>query len=217
MRAPIRAGTRVLATGALLAGLAATAPAGAAVSVFGGGEAARECYLAAKHGRRDEAGLASCTTALDTHALSGKDYAGTLINRGVLYLLRGAYAEAERDLTAAISAEPTIGDGWVNRGAARIAAHRFQEGIADLDKGLELGSQEPEKAYYNRGLARERLDDVKGAYLDYWKAAELAPTWDAPKAELARFKVQEAVPGPTPPPSQPPRKSGRGTGKSGAG
>jgi hypothetical protein len=30
---------------------------------------------------------------------------------------------------------------------------------------------------------------VKGAYYDYLRAAELAPTWAAPQEELKRFSV----------------------------
>jgi len=61
--------------------------------------------------------------------------------------------------------------------------------VADIDRGLAYGPEQPEKAYFNRALAKEFLDDTKGAYLDYLKAAELAPTWTAPQVELKRFTV----------------------------
>ena len=67
--------------------------------------------------------------------------------------------------------------------------HRFADGLADLNKGIGLGVEEPAKAYYNRALAYEGLDDVKSAYFDYQKAVELSPGWDAPKQELTRFHV----------------------------
>ena len=39
-------------------------------------------------------------------------------------------------------------------------------------------------------MANEGLGDLKAAYQDYSKAAELNPAWDAPKNELARFTVK---------------------------
>ena len=56
-----------------------------------------------------------------------------------------------------------------------LGLKHFAEGKADIDHGLELGSSEPAKAYYNRGLADEYLDDEKAAYFDYSKASELDP------------------------------------------
>ena len=60
---------------------------------------------------------------------------------------------------------------------------------ADINRSLERGVSEPEKAYYNRALAHEGLDDPKSAYFDYQKALEIAPDWDAPRQQLSRFTV----------------------------
>jgi len=49
--------------------------------------------------------------------------------------------------------------------------------------------REPEKAYYNRALAEEGLDDEKSAYVDYQQALVLNPDWDPPRQELLRFTV----------------------------
>ena len=48
---------------------------------------------------------------------------------------------------------------------------------------------EPAKAYFNRAMAHEGMDDLKSAYLDYRKAEEIQPEWDAPRKELDRFTV----------------------------
>jgi tetratricopeptide (TPR) repeat protein len=86
--------------------------------------------------------------------------------------------------------KPDLGEAYVNRGAAFIGQHRYADGLTDLNKGIELGVEEPAKAYYNRALAYEGLDDIKSAYFDYQKAVELSPDWPAPKQELARFHVE---------------------------
>ncbi len=78
----------------------------------------------------------------------------------------------------------------MNRGAAAVGSRRFAEGLDDLNKAIALGLSEPEKAYFNRALAYEGLDNMKAAYFDYQKAVELNPGWDDPRRELTRFTVE---------------------------
>ena len=160
----------------------------ASITVFGGG-LAQECSNAASSEKSDAHAILVCTTALSTEFLSPPDRGGTLINRGVLRLREGEVAAAHADFDAGIVLLPGAGEGWVNRGAAFIAERRYQQGIADIDRGLVLGVKEPEKAYYNRALAHEGLDDEKSAYLDYQQALVLKPHWDLPQHELLRFTV----------------------------
>lgn len=174
---------------AALSGLAATAAHSQAVTVLGGGMA-RLCSYAALAGHDDPAAEANCTTALSTEALSPLDRAGTLVNRGVMKLRRKEFAGASADFDRALQAKPDLGEAFLNRGAAALGARRFADSLSDLGRAIELGVQEPEKAYYNRALAYEGLDNLKAAYFDYQKAVELKPEWDAPKNELARFTVE---------------------------
>ena len=53
-----------------------------------------------------------------------------------------------------------------------------------------MGSQEPEKGYYNRALGYENLGDETDAYYDYMKASQLKPDWADPRNELVRFTVK---------------------------
>jgi tetratricopeptide (TPR) repeat protein len=172
----------------------AAGPAGAAVTVFGGGSA-EACAKAAFQEKSDNASILLCDQALAGEALDAHDKAGTYINRGVMKLRRFDYEAARADFDIAIAMAPTIGEGWINRGADFVAQRRYREGINDLSKGIELGIREPEKAYYNRALAEEGLDDEKSAYLDYQQAVVLKPDWDLPREELLRFTVTRA---PTP-------------------
>ncbi len=66
---------------------------------------------------------------------------------------------------------------------------RWPEAEASISRGLELGSEEPEKGYYFRGLARWGQDNFKGAYDDFHKALALRPGWNLPQQQLAYFKV----------------------------
>ena len=159
-----------------------------AITVLGSGQAA-DCSAAAKAGRSDDSSIAVCDQALETELLTRPDRGGTLINRGVMKLRRSLFEAAHADFDAGIAIIPRVGEAWVNRGAMFVGEHRYQDGLADIDKGLTLGVKEPEKAYFNRALAYEGLDDAKAAYLDYQQAATLKPTWDAPRKELSRFTV----------------------------
>ena len=160
----------------------------AAVTVIGGGMA-QACSQAAVDGESDIKFQQLCTDALDGEFLTPRDRAGTLVNRGVLKLRRGTYPEATRDFDQAVKLKPDMGEAYVNRGAAAIGQRRYAESLPDINKGLELGVQEPAKAYYNRALAYEGMEDAKSAYFDYQKALEMQPEWAAPREQLTRFSV----------------------------
>ena len=161
----------------------------ASTLIIGGG-AARDCADAAINGRADNASLTTCTLAIDTEPLNFRDRARTYVNRGVLQMRQRNYDGAVSDFNEASKIDPNLGEAFVNRGAAYVGTRRYGEGLSQIDQGLALGVKDPEKAYYNRAVANESLGDVTAAYRDYSKAAELAPTWDAPKNELTRFTVK---------------------------
>jgi tetratricopeptide (TPR) repeat protein len=174
--------------GAAALALAAAGSAGAAVTVLGD-TSAEQCSRAAFHEQGDEDALRLCTAALNEGVLDRRDQAGTYINRGVIHMIRLDYVAARADFERAIEVDPALGEGWINRGAVDIIQKHYQDGIADIDKGLALGTEEPAKAYYNRAVAYEGIDDEKSAYLDYQQALTLEPGWDLPKQELLRFTV----------------------------
>ena len=122
--------------------------------------------------------------------LDRRDLAGTYINRGVMWMVRRNYALAARPTSSsAINIDPALGEAWVNRGAITSSIAGYKDGIDDISKGLTLGTEEPAKAYYNRAVAYEGIDDEESAYLDYQQALVLQPGWDLPKQELLRFTV----------------------------
>lgn len=180
----VTAAAVVLGSGVLASGASAQS-----VTVLGGGMA-RQCSDAALAGESERRFEAVCTLALETELLSTRDRAGTFVNRGVMKLRRKEFGAARDDFDRAVALKPDLGEAYVNRGAAAVGARRYAEGLADLTRAIELGLEEPEKAYYNRALAHEGLDDMTSAYFDYRKAVELKPDWQDPQRELARFTVQ---------------------------
>jgi tetratricopeptide (TPR) repeat protein len=178
---------RILAT-AILFALTSTSTARAAVTVFGNGQA-HDCSEAAFKGKSDQDSIRTCGAALDNEVLDSRDRAGTYINRGVMYLREGDLIHARRDFDESIQVDGKIGEAWINRGAVAVAEKRYADGLSDINKGISLGVMAPEKAYFNRALAYEGLDDAKSAYLDYQQALTLKPDWQLPQQQLLRFTV----------------------------
>ena len=180
---------RILLASAAAAGTFVLADeARAAVTVIGGG-LAEACSQAAVRGESDREYEELCDLAIETEFLNARDRAGTYVNRGVLRMRREEYGKAVEDFDQAIRMKPDLGEGYVNRGAAYIGQQRYEASLGEINRGLELGVEEPAKAYYNRALAYEGLEDARSAYFDYQKAQELAPGWSAPTEQLARFTV----------------------------
>lgn len=190
-----------LAAGGALCMSFAASNANAAVIVLGGGFA-QMCYEAARDAndpsmvqitgsRIDIPPLEICSIAIGMGDLTTRDLAGTYNNRGVILFSQGNFTEALKDFDLAIRYGSTLAEPHVNRGASLVAMKRWRDAVPSLDRGIELGALELEKAYYNRAIAYEELGDVRRAYFDYMKAAEISPTWEDPKLQLARFSVRK--------------------------
>jgi len=183
----------IAVAGLALAGGAAAGPAHQpGITVLGGGGLAMTCSNAVNNDQATPAIEDICTQSLETENLLADDRAGTFVNRGVVRLRLKRYDDAVRDFTIALQFRTNLAEAYVNRGAAQIGGRHFALALADLNKALEMGVNEPEKAYYNRALAYEWLDNPKAAWLDYNKALELAPDWDLVREQLMRFTVSHA-------------------------
>jgi tetratricopeptide (TPR) repeat protein len=168
------------------------AATGSATTFSSSGGLADTCADLAMSGQTGVVAEQTCANALQTQALMPLDRAGTLVNLGVIRLRSGRFEQADDDFTTALRYMPDLPEAYVNRGAARIGLHRYRESVADLDKALQLGVKEPEKAYYDRALAYEWLENPRAAYADYKKALEIAPGWDLAREQMFRFSVTHA-------------------------
>jgi tetratricopeptide (TPR) repeat protein len=140
-----------------------------------------------------EAAVMKCTKAADLAELSS-GRAAALSNRGVLNFQRADYNAAIADSTAALKIDRRLVEAVVNRGAAYLAMHRAGEALTDFDQALTMAPVHAEKIYFNRAMAREDMGDLKGAYVDYARAARLAPQWDQPKQQMNRFTIRDRRP-----------------------
>lgn len=162
----------------------------AAVTVFGS-TLARQCYEAAEKHGAVRTGLALCNRALTDEDLVARDRAATFVNRGILKLLSDDRAGALADYATAIRLQPDMGDAYVNRGLLYLREEDKDElALAEITKGLEIGTSDPAAAYFGRAFAYESLGRIAEAYQDFKHAAELRPDWNGPKKQLARFTVK---------------------------
>ena len=172
----------------VVACLVAAAPQAGAVVIVVGGGAGAQCYATAEYGDPFKA-FDICSKALTDTEMSVRDRAATYVNRSVVRLRVHDYSGALGDVDLSIARLPTIGEAYVNRGAALLNLNKPREALADLNKAITLGLDKVHLAYYNRGVAKEKLNDTRGAYDDYRKALELDPTFTMAAEELKRFSV----------------------------
>ena len=186
--------------GALMLPAAASAQA---IAVLGGGfgESCWRAALASTFIHMDSAveeahwkaqSIATCDDAIAESLLDRKDLASTYVNRAILEMSRENYKVAEDNVRSALRYIPKLPEGHVDLGSALINQHRYDEGIRETELGLSLGSKEPERGYYNLGIAYERMGNLQKAYESYRQAAMLDPKWQEPKDEMARFTVEPA-------------------------
>lgn len=165
-------------------------PAHAGIMVISGGSYAQGCFKAAEQNKATLEAIGTCNRAFSDEALSAEDELATYVNRGILHMLRSNYVGANTDFTAATAMDPKRAEPWLNMGILRFKQGNVSEARTLFSKAIELGTDMPEIAYYGRGLANEELGDVKSAYIDLRKAAELRPQWREPARELARYQVR---------------------------
>lgn len=175
-----------------LFGTAMLLPAAAeAASLVLGSGLARECFEAAERERATTLTLGICNRALTEEALAFDDQAATYVNRGILRERLGDLSGALGDYDRAVEMRPDQGDAYLNKGGVLLRQGDFRAARTLFDQSLERGTSRPELAHFGRAVAAEGAGDVAAAYADYRRAAALAPRWERPRQELARFAVRK--------------------------
>jgi len=164
-----------------------------AVTIVASRDDARECYLATLAEPTSSAlrlGLEACNRAADGQMDDAYLHAAILVNRSDIRLQMHDFFGALADAEASIALEPNVAASYVNRGAALVGLARYSEALSVLDKAITLGAgNKAQMAYYDRGLARDYLGDMRGAYFDYKKTIDIDPEFTPAKEQLARFTV----------------------------
>lgn len=164
-------------------------PAAADIVVIGAGNA-RMCYLAAESKMAPRSGdLQRCNAALWEDQHKRGTLVATHVNRGILRMRAGDMPGAIADFDAATALNPDEPEAYLNRAAALLRQRDVAGAIAQFDEAIARNTQRPALAHYGRAIANEEAGHVRAAYQDYLKATQLAPAWEEPQRELARFKV----------------------------
>jgi tetratricopeptide (TPR) repeat protein len=158
-------------------------PAFAQISVLGT-PYARGCFMEAT---ADGSNVDPCDRSLQSEMLKQRDRAATYVNRAVVRTNAGRLAAALQDLNRAESIRPDLGEIYASRGNIFFYQSSFEEALAETDRGIERGMKKLHAAYYNRGLALERLGRIEEAKESYRQSIALAPKFDLAKARLSMF------------------------------
>ena len=165
------------------------APAQAQVFVLGDGPASA-CYQAAEFGTgATDNGFEVCSLALNTPGVSSRDRAATYVNRAVIRMRAGDFQGAYSDSNNSIGLVSSMGEAYVNRGAALLNLMRPMEALDSINQGVTLGSSRLHLVYYDRAAAKEILGDVRGAYADYRMSLQVKPDFALATEQLSRFQV----------------------------
>jgi len=70
-----------------------------------------------------------------------------------------------------------------------IQQKKYEDALAEINKGIGLGVAFLHIGYYNRGVAEELLGRYRDAYYDYMRTLELEPSFAAAQARLKLFRV----------------------------
>lgn len=149
---------------------------------------ARNCYRAAGVAARihytSRKELLQCDLALDFGAMSLRDRAATLTNRGIIYMALENYEMAIKDYSNALKLKPEFGEIHVNIGNVYFLGKVFDKAIDEYTQAIDLETTKIHIAHINRGMAYESSGDFNNAETDYRAAMELLPNAALPQVRL---------------------------------
>jgi tetratricopeptide (TPR) repeat protein len=152
---------------------------------------ARNCYRAAGIAARihytSHKELLSCDMAMNHGAMSLRDRAATLTNRGIIYMALENYESAINDYSNALKLKPEFGEIHVNIGNVYFLGKVFDKAIEEYTTAIELETTKVHIAYINRGMAYESLGDFDNAETDYRTVMEMLPDAALPQVRLEQL------------------------------
>lgn len=186
----------ILASALLVSSSVLAAPYALASTTYIGSSLGKQCFEAVSFGDTSHGDLKTCTKALESGTLAGKDLPATYVNRGILLMRMERFTKAIEDYERALELNPELAEAKINMGAALIGLRRYASAIDFLEDSLASQPMSSHVAYYNLGIAHERLGDYQGARGFYRSAIDVAPDWRPAlnKLESLPLKTRPADP-----------------------
>lgn len=164
------------------------------ISVIGAGNDARLCSIAAETAANFQTAsrndLESCFLALEYGNLKRRDRAGTLVNKGIIHTVVGQYQNAYKDYRKAIEIMNNLPEAYVGRGNIYFLSGKYELAIADYTEALDLNITRNHIAFFNRGMAYEKIKDYVKAEENYRLALEMVPEWSLALNKLKKLHVK---------------------------
>ena len=164
------------------------------ISIIGAGNDARLCSIAAEVAAklqtvsRDD--LKSCVLALEYGSLKRSDRAGTLVNKGIILTVLERYQEAYADYRKAIEIMNNLPEAYIGRGNIYFLSGKYELAIADYSEALNLNLSRDHIAFFNRGMAYEKIKDYVNAEENYRLALEKVPAWSLALNKLEKLNAK---------------------------
>jgi tetratricopeptide (TPR) repeat protein len=169
--------------------LAASSAQGAVLTW--GGPLSHICYKSALAGDGRSFAVDGCTRALQEESLQRPDLAATYVNRGIVFMSGGRFADADADFDTALRLEQNLPDGWLNKGFVRLRLGNGRDALPLIQRAIDAGAERQALAVFARGVAHEQMGEFGAAYADLRRAQQLAPGWAMPKDYLARYQIAQ--------------------------
>ncbi|NNE37182.1 MAG: tetratricopeptide repeat protein [Gammaproteobacteria bacterium] len=152
---------------------------------------ARSCYRAAGIAARihytSSLELEKCNVALTRSALSPRDRAATLTNRGIIHMALDHFDAAISDFNGALELKPEFGEIHVNIGNIYFINDDYSGAVEEYTAAIEKETTKAHVAHINRGMAYEKMGDLGNAEQDYRIALELLPGASLPRVRLEQL------------------------------
>jgi tetratricopeptide (TPR) repeat protein len=105
----------------------------------------------------------------------------TFLDNAQAFFEKGEFDNAIGELDKAIQLNPRNSKAFFGRADCKLMTHDMEGALKDYTRSIELGPKEPgvEKAYNNRGIARQYVGDEIGAFSDYDRAIALNSSYAA--------------------------------------
>ena len=166
------------------------------MEVMTGDSAAQECFKASSIAARihytSSKDLQNCTYALDRSAMSIRDRAATIGNRGIIYMALGEYDKAIEDFNTALKLHPEFLEVHVNIGNVYFIDKEFNKALVEYTVAIDSQSSMVHVAHINRGMTYENMGDFTNAEKDYLEAQTLMPESALPQLRLEQLARKRA-------------------------